>query len=544
MENDLHLPARIVEHTPLVIAVTDSRCSIRYLNAKGAEILGVKRSEAYGTDFAEHIEHDEHGLAWSEVRELVDRGEPCETNVRVSGAPRGGVFKMKAFRIDQGDRGDALVFMLLDISDEAGKAEQIEHKNLEMARINSELIRSNAGLKKLSELKSSFLSIASHELKTPLTSIKGYSDIIMDGMRDRLDDTVLRMIENINRAADRLHRVVTNILDVTRIEQNRLRLQLEDMSIVNVAEEVIEEVSRMTRERHIGIRRDFEENLPRLYADRLRIQQVFTNLLSNAIKFSPDDSEIELRIGMEDEQRFHIVLRDRGVGIDKSDQRRIFDPFYEVGSTTRHSTHDSRFMGGGSGLGLSIVKGIIECHGGRVWVESPGVADGSFPGSEFHVVLPVKAATTPDEEAAPDEEERAVAGEEAVEGKPHVLIIDSDPEAAEVAELVLSNAFETVVAHDGEKGLQLAFHRTPSLVLLDHVLPGMDGFRICRVLKTQDETRDVPVVFCTAHASEDEIRRCYDSGGDDLIVKPFGGRELVEKIWQVLMRKKEEATFR
>jgi len=119
---------------------------------------------------------------------------------------------------------DVLVWVFRDITSDILTAKEIEKQNVEMAKMNSELILSVTELKRVSELKSNFLSIASHELKTPLTSIKGYSDIIIDTMKDKMEANIYRMIESINRAADRLHRVVNNILDVTRIEQKKLRL--------------------------------------------------------------------------------------------------------------------------------------------------------------------------------------------------------------------------------------------------------------------------------------------------------------------------------
>ena len=153
--------------------------------------------------------------------------------------------------------------------------------------MNTELIHSNIELMRVSELKSNFLSIASHELKTPLTSIMGYSDIIIDNMKERIDGGVYRMIESINRAAGRLNKVINNILDVTRIEQKRLRLRPETFDIAHVARECIDELADVAARRGIMFNRNFDATLPQFFGDRSRLAQVFTNLLTNAVKISP-----------------------------------------------------------------------------------------------------------------------------------------------------------------------------------------------------------------------------------------------------------------
>ena len=131
-----------------------------------------------------------------------------------------------------------------------------------------------------------------------------------------------------------------------------------------------------------------------------------------------------------------------------------------------------------------------------------------------------------------------------VEKKPTILFIDSDRESIEIACMILGNAFETLVADNGETGLAMAFDQHPSVILIGDTLTGLDGFRVCRILRSQDETRGIPVALLSSATDEAEIHKCFASGADDVIVKPFSGKELVHKIWRVLMKKKEDATFR
>ena len=486
----------------------------------------------------------------------MSRDHTCDARVRLlrRDAPE-LTCSLQAFSIDDTASGkNVFVLQFKDVTAEIESIKQIERKNIEMAKINSELIRSNAELKRGSDLKSNFLSIASHELKTPLTSIKGYSDIIIDTMKGKLESSVFRMIESINRAADRLHRVVNNILDVTRIEQKRLRLKPEAMNLAAVAGECIEELAQFSSMRHIRFECVAADDLPVFVGDTMRMQQVFTNLFSNAIKFSPDNSAIQVRIGLLNPSEFHIIVKDQGIGIEKLEQKKVFDPFYEIASTTRHSTDFSKFMGGGTGLGLSIVKGIVERHGGRIWIESEGPSESvKFPGSEFHIVLPIKAKIEWDDDETKtiklsDLQEVMIkendSAENNIEKKPVILIIDSDREAIEITRMVLENAFDIMVAETGEIGLTMAFNHLPSVILVDSFLPGMDGYRVCRILRTQEETKNTPIAFFSAGSQSSKIQKCFASGADDFIVKPFTGKELVDKIWRLLMKKKEQENLK
>ena len=556
IQGDLFLMARIVEHTPINIIVTKTDGSILYVNSCAERDLKFPRDTLGSVSVEALISDTGDGISWKDLHERLDRDKSCEAKATLIG--KGGneiLCALYAFSIVETARNEnVFILQFKDVTGEMKGVDQIDRKNIEMAKINTELIRSNTELKRVSDLKSNFLSIASHELKTPLTSIKGYSDIIIDTMKQKLDSGTYRMIESINRAADRLHKVVNNILDVTRIEQKRLRLKPERLDMAALARECIEELSQFSLKRNIRFECVVQENLPQFLGDAMRMQQVFTNLFTNALKFSPDNSVVQVRIGLLTPSEFHIVIKDQGIGIESAEQKKVFDPFYEVASTNRHSTDFSKFMGGGTGLGLSIVKGIVERHGGRIWVESEGPSDeNKFPGSEFHIVVPVQAKIEWDDdetrtiklaELQEDKIKERDSAEENVEKKPIILFIDSDREAIEISKMVLENAFDIMVAETGEIGLTMAFEHLPSLILVDSYLPGMDGYRVCRILRSQEETKNIPVAFFSAGSQSSEIQKCFASGGDDFIVKPFSGKELVDKIWRLLMKKKELQNFK
>jgi signal transduction histidine kinase/ActR/RegA family two-component response regulator len=554
MEKDCELYAQLIEKTPIGIVAATPEGVIHYINSYAGQLFNIASENMINHKIDAYLSVCRNGCVWEELWKQVVEGIVTETTLVIQPADREDIMcKVTFFGAgDSPEHPDFIALIFRDITHEIQFNNQIDQKNIEMAKMNTELIRWNAELKRVSELKSNFLSIASHELKTPLTSIKGYSDIIIDNMKDKIDSGVYRMIESINRAADRLHKVVNSILDVTRIEQKRLRLKPEMLDIGIVVKDSIEDLAQFSQKRGIVFNYKYSPALPQFYGDKMRTLQVFTNLFSNAIKYSPDGSSVDVSIELENNNQFHITVTDHGVGIDQDEQKNIFDAFYEIGNANRHHTDFSKFMGGGTGLGLSIVKGIVERHGGKIWVESTGVRENEFPGSVFHIVLPMHAEIGWDDDETktlvvehPDDD--AVDLEEFTERinrKPIILFIDSDREAVEIARMVLENAFEVLVAETGEAGLTLAFTRAPSVILMDSYLPTLDGYRVCRILRTQDETRNTPIAFFSAGTQHSEIQKCFACGADDFIVKPFSGRELVDKIWRLLMKKKEENTFK
>lgn len=559
-ESDSHLFARILEHIPGSVIVTDLDGDIRYVNASAVDHLGFMRNELKDTSVEDLILDIEEEGNWKYIQDFVlkkKRNYSGETQLICKNGDS-ITCSTNAFCINNdNNEPEEIVLVFRDITEEKRVAEELAKKSLEINKMNSDLLRSNVELKRVSEMKTKFLSIASHELKTPLTSIKGYSEIIVDNMKHMVNENVLSMIKSIDRAADRLHLVINNMLDVTRIEQKRLRLRPENVNLRETVLECINELSQFALRRKITIKCQFQDKLPTFYSDKMRLHQVFTNLLSNAIKYSPDDSTIEVKIFIEEEKHFHIVVIDHGIGIDKKELKKIFHPFYEVGSTTRHSTDASKFLGGGTGLGLSIVKGIIERHGGIIWVESEGATKGEFLGSEFHIIVPIKSKIKWDDDETKRLRLKKIMGMEkrvpkkvkTGRKKQVILIIDDEKEALEISSMILQSSFEVISAESGEEGLRMAFEHKPSLILLDAYLPGMDGYRICRILRTQDDTKDTPIAFFSAATQDNEIEMCYACGGDDFIVKPFSSKEMLEKVNTLLgiktkKRKVKKADFR
>jgi len=268
---------------------------------------------------------------------------------------------------------------------------RVEERTEELARLNRELAR-------LERKKSDFVAIAAHELKTPLTLIQGYAEMLAEtGARDLPPDSLGRIVSGIVKGTRRLGAIVEDIIDVSLIDTQVLSLSLEMTSLANILEMVCQNLRESIAERKQTLVVSGFDNLPYIEADALRLHQVFVNVIGNAIKYTPDGGRIEVMARRLEAQEnrpdfVEVVVADTGIGIDVDEQERIFDKFYRVESPELHSSSKTRFMGAGPGLGLTIAKGIIEAHGGRIWVESPGHDPVRCPGSQFHILLPVRSA--------------------------------------------------------------------------------------------------------------------------------------------------------
>ena len=282
--------------------------------------------------------------------------------------------------------------------------------------IITNLEKSAAGLTRLNRMKDSFLGLASHELKTPLTVIMGYAELLQSDMKEKLPAAAQEMIKNISGAAARLDTVVKDMIDVSKIDQKQLDLKLEQVNVNALIEEAVGELRFFFALRKQEISVTLDDSLPMIRGDRTRLHQLLSNVLGNAIKFTPDGGKISVRTSLrrlesnpqasgfdgvfssERQPFLEIAVSDTGIGIDPDDQIRIFDKFYEVGDIEEHSSGKVAFKSRGAGLGLSIAKGVAEMHGGTIWVESKGYDQSECPGATFHILLPMEPLTLAEEQ--------------------------------------------------------------------------------------------------------------------------------------------------
>ena len=247
-----------------------------------------------------------------------------------------------------------------------------------LARRNRELAAVNVELQRLDEVRSTFVSVAAHELRSPLTSIQGYVEMLLDGDYGPLAEAQCKRLEIVQGSARRLLTTTDNLLDLTRIEAGQLELVLQPRDMTAVVKDVITEFEPQLEARAQGLTLRTAPNLPPALCDETRAEQVIGNLLSNASKYTPRNGRITIGVGLAERTGFlEVSVADTGVGIAAEDQPKLFDRFFRGESA--HRTGAS-----GAGLGLYIARSLIELHGGRIWFESePDM------GSTFHVTFPV-----------------------------------------------------------------------------------------------------------------------------------------------------------
>ena len=270
-----------------------------------------------------------------------------------------------------------------------------EQKVMEYA---TEVSRANRELLRLEQAKTDFISIAAHELKTPLTLIQGYVNILKEL---EINQQVTSLVKGISRGSERMNNIIEDMLDLSAMDMRRMRLMLQRSNLKTTIQLVVAQAHHTLQDRQQTLETINLEQLPDIEADDTRLYQIFKQLVSNAIKYTPDGGHITITGKLipaknNSSEKAKITFQDTGIGIAPEDKENIFRKFYRVGDSARHSTGETKFMGAGPGLGLAIVKGLVEAHGGQISVESPGFDMQNYPGSTFTVILPTKAAPQPD----------------------------------------------------------------------------------------------------------------------------------------------------
>ena len=255
--------------------------------------------------------------------------------------------------------------------------------------ISNQLRQVQTTLEKLDRSKSDFIAVAAHELKTPLTLIDGYSAMLRENReRDGANRVELELLNGINNGAQRLKTIIDDMIDVSLIDNNLIQLHFQPVWMNRIFDVLKNELEPATRERNQVFEiHSFPGFAEMSFGDPERLLQAMRNILTNAIKYTPDGGRIEVD-GRKLPGFIEIVVKDNGIGIDPANQAIIFEKFARIGNTSLHSSGKTKFKGGGPGLGLHIAKGLIESHGGAIWVESPGYDEEKLPGSTFHILLP------------------------------------------------------------------------------------------------------------------------------------------------------------
>lgn len=365
---------------------------------------------------------------------------------------------------------------------------ELEEKNRQLRQRNAEVERSD-------RLKSEFLASMSHELRSPLHTIIGFAELLIEELEGPLNDKQKRFVSNIHQDSHHLLALINDLLDISKIEAGRMEFHLEKFALGPALEEVLEMIRPQAAGKNLRLTAEVPDGIF-IEADRLRLRQVLTNLLSNAVKFTAQGGEVAVTATPRT-RKVAITVTDNGVGIAREDHEAIFDKFYQVGSTTKGVRE-------GTGLGLAITKRLVEQQGGRIWVCSE-------PGRGSMFTFTVKSG---DETGGLE--------------RPLVLIIEDEPRAAELlVNYMKPEGFSAFCASTTAQAVIIADELEPEAIIVDLSTPMSLEWRMIRELRGHPRLEAIPIVVVSVTEEGDEARTL---GVAAHLTKPVGKRQLLDTV--------------
>jgi signal transduction histidine kinase len=430
-------------------------------------------------------------------------------------------------------------------------------QRVRLEHATSRLERAHADLQQLDAFKSRFFANMTHELRTPLAMILTPLELLLDGEMGELSEPQRHSFASMYRSALKLLKLISDLLDLSRLEESRLRLRVAEHELVGYLRGLVEQSEVLARRRDIALWFTPATDRVTIRCDLERLERVFVNLLSNAIKFTPPGGRVDVSLA-KTPGGVEVAVQDDGPGFAPEHADRLFERFYQVDmeGTRRH---------GGAGIGLSLARELVHLHGGTISASSDGKR-----GARFVVSLPAAHAFAADQLAPVREDGRAAAADwmvqlerrdefrlldidEATERRvverdpdegtrPHtVLVVEDSPEVVQVIHMTLRRDFKVLTAPDGERALERVARDQPSLIVTDLMMPGMDGLELTRRLRADPRTRHVPVLMLTARGALEDRVEGLETGVSAYLTKPFSPRELVSAARQLVRAEERTA---
>jgi len=394
------------------------------------------------------------------------------------------------------------------------------------------LQRSNAELARATRLKDEFLANMSHELRTPLNAILGLTEALQEGIFGDLKEAQARTLNTIETSGQHLLALINDILDVAKIEAGKVELHRQGVDVADLCYSSCKFVAQEAIQKNIQIDTQLAPDLPPLMLDERRMRQVLINLLSNAVKFTPAGGKVTITTGWSPTQaevipshqrEIYIAVADTGIGIAPEKLSRLFQPFVQIDSALNR-----RYKG--TGLGLALVKRIIELHGGQVSVTSQ-----PEQGSCFTLALPWTTCI--------EAKELSRSGEHLPQPSlrlepppPTRILIAEDHEAniATLSEYLKARKYSVLQAHNGQEAIDLALAHKPDLILMDIQMPGVDGLEAIQTIRQNPSTAKVPIIAITALTQPINRQQSLMAGADRYLVKPLKLKQLAITIQALL----------
>lgn len=406
----------------------------------------------------------------------------------------------------------------------------------------------NTRLREVDKLKDEFLANTSHELRTPIFGITGLAESLISGTAGDLPQAAQKNLEMIASSGRRLGRLINDVLDHSRLDHGSLRLHREPVDLHVLAETVLGLQAPLIQNKALELRNSVPGDLPAAYADEARVEQILHNLVSNAVKFTAQ-GHVEISAATSG-QSIEISVEDTGIGIASSQRERIFQAFEQSDSGIQRAF-------GGTGLGLSVTRRLVELHGGAITVDSmlgegacftfslPLSHEPAHPGKSVSRTSTTHPAAGSRKALAITptilSEDSATADHRTVEPvtprspnqptKAQILVVDDEPVNRLVLEQYLRlEGYGVDLAQGGAEALRLLDEKHFDLILLDVMMPEMSGFEVCQKLRSRHSINELPILFLTAKSQVDALVEGFDAGGNDYLPKPVDQTELVARV--------------
>ncbi|MEM9693773.1 MAG: response regulator, partial [Myxococcota bacterium] len=495
--------SKAMQVTTDVFEIADANAVLAYVNPAYERVLGYSAEDVLGKTPAQVVRSSFHPPEYfANITTTLRAGREWK-GLLVSQAKDGRLVHFETTVIPIADRSDRVTHHLAikrDITSRLASEARLKTANEELEQARDAALAAN-------QVKSQFLANMSHELRTPLNAIIGYSEMLLEEAEEMEGvDVFSEDLDKIQEAGKHLLNLINDILDLSKIEAGKMDLYFEDVSLRETIDAVVSTLTPLARERNNLLSVDYRSNIDIVEADGTRLKQVLFNLVSNANKFTKEGT-IEVRVIPDDARDgWHTIeIIDSGIGMTQEQIARLFRPFVQADASTTRKY-------GGTGLGLTISQRFCEMMGGTIHVRSePGL------GSTFAVTLPLAPGTAVPSESQP----RSGTGR-------RVLVIDDDPTMHALITRTLKPAgFEVDIARGGEVGLARARESLPDLIVLDIVMPGLDGWSVLTALKEDSTTHDIPVVMLSFLESRNAGLAL---GAADYLVKPVPTTRLVNVV--------------
>jgi PAS domain S-box-containing protein len=485
-----------------IVAVTDTAGRILYANDRFCEISKYSREELLGQNHR-IIKSGHHPPEfWQEMYRTIGRGEVWRGEIK-NRAKDGSFYWVHAVIVplkDERGRPQRYVSVRTDITARKQAEEDIRAMHETLREAHREVLRRH-------EENQDFYHTLSHELKTPLTSAQEFVSIVRDGLAGPINDSQREYLGIALDSCQQLCGCINDLLDATRVETGKLRLALEPVALAKVVPRLVSAFTPAARRKRIALHCEVQPDLPELACDQGRVAQVVTNLLANALKFTPEGGTVTVRVAeaARHSDFLQVSIQDTGPGIPLDERGRIFDRLHQV-------KHGDAADGQGLGLGLYICRELVQAHGGKIWVESE-----PDQGSTFTFVLPKHPAAR----------------------RWSVLVADDDPQMRQVLSDILEQAeFNVTAAGSGHEALRLIARQLPDLVLLDVVMPDLDGAATLREIRQR--WADLPVILHTGFPHSEAVARARQWSPLAVLPKPWLPRQLLEMLRAVRVRRDTE----